>query len=136
MKKTILLLVLIQQIAICQIENSVFPNEPFTELNEIVVEGNYIYTAGDCNTALVSKDAGQTWMTIAIEDATRNIRVLPGSNGAKAIYQFKDGIFVFDINTLEFTEISSSSLSLSSGNFVSVEVDGDNVFVISNQKCP
>jgi len=133
MKKLILLLVLIQQIAICQIENSIFPEVPYTELSEIAVEGDYIYTAGDCNTALLSKDAGQTWTTFSIEDRIRNVRILPGSNGQKAIYQFQDEILVLDANTLEFEEISSGSLFLSSGNYVSVEVDDKNVYVISNQ---
>ena len=133
MKKIILLLLVVQQIAYCQQEASVFPGLPYTVLSALAVEGNYIYTAGDCNTGLVSKDAGNTWITISIDDAVRTIKVLPGSNGQKAVYQFKDGIFEFDINTLEFEEISSSSLFLSSGNYVSVEVDNENVYVISNQ---
>lgn len=132
MKKLILLLLLIQQIAIGQ-ENSVFPNAPYTELEAIAVENNYIYTAGDCNTALLSTDGGQNWTTFAVDDRVRNIKILPGSNGAKAIYQMKDRILTFDANTLEFEEISSSSLFLSSGNFVSIEVDNENVYVISNQ---
>jgi len=133
MKKLILLFLILQQIAICQSENSLFPNVPYTELNALAVENDYIYTAGDCNTALVSTDAGQTWTTVTIEETVKNIRILPGSNGAKAIYQIKDEIMVFDANTLEFDEISNSSLFLSSGNYVSIEVDKENIYVISNQ---
>lgn len=133
MKKLILLLVLIQQIAIAQSENSIFPSEPYTQLNAIAVEGNYIYTAGDCNTALISTNAGQSWETITIDENVKNIRILPGSNGTKAIYQIKNSILVLDATTFEFEEISSSSLFLSSGNFVSIEVDNENVYVISNQ---
>ncbi len=133
MKKLILLLVLIQQIAIGQNENSVFPAVPYTELHALAVEGDYIYTAGDCNTALVSNNEGQTWTTLSLDETVRNIRILPGSNGEKAVYQTRDGLFVFDINTMDFEEISSSSLFLSSGNFVSIEVDDENVYVISNQ---
>lgn len=133
MKKIILLLVLIQQIAICQSENSIFPEVPYTELSALAVEGDNIFTAGDCNTALLSMDGGQNWTTFSVEDRIRNIRVLPGSNGQKAIYQIKDEISVLDANTLEFEEISSGSLFLSSGNFVSIEVDDENVYVISNQ---
>lgn len=133
MKKLILLLLVIQQIAICQTENSVFPEVPYTELNALAVDNDYIYTAGDCNTALISTDAGQTWTTISIEETVRNIRILPGSNGAKAVYQIKNEVMVLDANTFEFEEISSGSLFLSSGNFVSIEVDKENVYVISNQ---
>lgn len=133
MKKLILLLVLLHQIAIGQVENSIFPSEPYSALNAIAVEGDYIYTAGDCNTALVSKDAGLNWTVIAIDGFAMNVRILPGSNGQKAIYQYKDGIYVLDINTLDFEEISSGSLFLSSGNYASIEVDDENVYAISNQ---
>ncbi len=133
MKKNILLLLFIQQLAFCQDNFSVFPNVPYTELNAIAVEGDYIYTAGDCNTAIVSKDGGLTWTTITVIDVVKSICIVPGSNGEKAVYQYKDEIFEFDINTLEFTEISTSSLFLSSGNYIRVEADNQNVYVISNQ---
>lgn len=133
MKKLILLLFIIPQIAISQSEPSVFPKEPFTELNALAVEGNYIYTAGDCNTALVSQDGGNTWETLSIEDRVDNIQVVPGSNGQMAFYQFSKAVYTFNISTLEFDEITSSSLFLSSGNYKSIEVAGNYIYVISNQ---
>lgn len=133
MKKIILLLVLLQQIAICQPEVSVFPKVPFTELNALAVDGDNIYTAGDCNTAMLSKDAGETWETFTVDNFVKNIKIVPGSNGEKAFYQFKDGVFVFDSNTLGFEEITSSSLFLSSGNYQSIEVEGQSIYIISNQ---
>ena len=113
MKKIILLLLLVQQLSFCQENFSVFPNVPYTELNALAVDGDNIYTAGDCNTAIVSKDGGQSWTTITVNDFVRSICIVPGSNGEKAIYQYTDELVEFDINTLEFTVISSSFLSLS-----------------------
>ncbi|MEM9545943.1 MAG: YCF48-related protein [Bacteroidota bacterium] len=133
MKKILLLLILIQQVAICQIENSVFPEVPYSELNAIAVYGDYIYTAGDCNTAIVTNDEGQTWTTIEVDDRIRNIKILPESNGSKAIYQSNDNIYVFDFSTMEFEEISSSSLFLSSGSYISIEADGQSIYVISSR---
>lgn len=133
MKRIVLLLVLIQQVSIAQIENSVFPKVPYTEFNALAVEGSHIYTAGDCNTALVSDNGGQNWNTVALDETIQNIQILPGSNGQKAIYQSRDKILVFDMATAQFEEISSASLFLSSGNFVSVEVDDKNIYIISNQ---
>ncbi|MDF1694743.1 MAG: YCF48-related protein [Saprospiraceae bacterium] len=132
MKKLLLLFLCIQQFAICQSEDSVFPKVPYTELNAMAVEGNYIYSAGDCNTALISKDAGQTWTTISIEDYAKSIKVVPGTNGEMAFYQFNDGIYIFDSNDLSFEEISSSSLYLSSGNYRTIEVDEEYIYVTSN----
>jgi photosystem II stability/assembly factor-like uncharacterized protein len=132
MKKIILLLLLIQQIVIGQ-DFSVFPNVPYSELHALAVEGDFIYTAGDCNTAIVSKNGGDTWTTIELDITARSICIVPGSNGEKAIYQNKDEILEFDINTLEFTEISTSSLFLSSGNYIRIESNEQNVYVISNQ---
>jgi len=121
------------QIAIAQSELSIYPTVPYSELNAIAVEGDFIYTAGDCNSALISTDGGENWETIEVEKLVANIRILPGSNGSKAVYQFIDGVYELDAFTLEFTEISSSSLFLSSGSYISVETDDENVYVISSQ---
>ena len=133
MKKVVYFLIFCPLFAIGQIKNSVFPQLPYTELNAIAVEGNHIYTAGDCNTALVSTDAGQSWTTISIEENVRNIRVVPGSGGTRAIYQMREEILEFDITTMEFKEVSNSSLFLSSGLFNTIETDQDHLYVISNQ---
>ena len=133
MRKIIYLLLFFQYISFGQIENSIFPQVPYSALHTIAVSGDYIYAGGDCNTGLFSTDGGTTWNTVALNDGVRNVRILPGSNGSKAIFQYTNEIFVFDSSTENFEEISSTSLFLSSGNFVSIEVDDENVYVISNQ---
>lgn len=135
MKKNILLLFLfLSQLAVGQVINSVYPKVPYTTLYQVAAGGEYIYTSGSCDVNMVSTDGGETWNTLENTESALAIRILPGSEGNKALFLSRDKLQILDGNTLGKTTISNSTLSLGVGNFRNLEVDNENIYVIGNSR--
>jgi len=130
--KTSLLITLLTicQLLCGQVTNSVFPGLPYSDLQNIAVEGSNIFTSGDCGIALVSQNDGVDWTTIEFDERGRELKVTPGSNGQKALYMTSNQIFEFDIDSKSFTP-KAESLLPQSGTLADIEVSDSKIYVLA-----
>ncbi len=115
-----------------QLQNSYYPNMPYTDLYALDVADNYIYAAGSCDVMMISQDGGNSWNYIESIGQILDIDIVPGSGGKKVFVMLKDKIFLFDVETREFQKVSDDNLSLNAGYFRSLIVNNNSVYLISN----
>ena len=137
MKKTSLLILFTLVITYnlsAQIENSIYPDLPNTLYVHLDVIDDHVYTSGTCDIISVSHDRGQNWSFVELQESIRDLKILPNSNGSLALYLSSSKLHLFNGNDLSLTELDTDNLSLAIGNFISLEVDDNNIYIIGRSK--
>ena len=132
MRYLLYVFILFNYTANAQIETSVYPESPFTDLYNIEVGDNYIYTSGSCDVIMFSSDKGATWTYLNSEGSVIDIDIVPNSNESKAYYLTSNKIYVFDAVIKEYNQISDDNLQLSAGRFRSIIIRNNTIYLISN----
>lgn len=116
-----------------QVYSSIYPDQPFTKLSIIDTKGEKIFTAGSCNTAMVSEDYGASWQYFNSPiNYTLGIKIVPESNGQKAFYLSRQNIYILDSKTQEFEDLTSVELSEMHDNFRAVFTVMNKVYLIDD----
>jgi hypothetical protein len=133
MKKIILLILFSHFLVTTQSQNSTYPKIPFTTLFEINESNGNIYTAGGCDIIMVSEDSGDNWTTIETSTyGLMQIEIVPNTGGKKAYYLFRSQIYVLDIASRTFEDISDDNLNALSDNFKMTFIKGDDIYILDD----
>ncbi|MEZ4908799.1 MAG: hypothetical protein R2771_14405, partial [Saprospiraceae bacterium] len=133
MKLLLQIWIILLSISIAKAQNSVYPNAPYTTLRYIDVEGDNIYCAGYCDILTYSTDGGSTWTyTEAQIYGLNDLKIIPNTNGQKALLTYDGALKVFDVADQSLTVINDDFLNSYSDNFEKSFFIADSVYTINN----
>lgn len=132
MKYFLYLFLLISYTGFSQLNESVYPGTPYTNLSQVEVLNDYIYAIGSCNVGMISKDAGQTWTYFESDEKIIDIKIDKHTKGEKVYVLEKNKLFILDSESMNYQLISNDNLQLSAGTFKSIHISGNYIYLISN----
>lgn len=132
MKTLMTILAICISYSISYSQNSAYPQSPYFDLYDIVVEGDNILSAGSCNQALYSRDGGITLNTFPISVESYKMAAVPGSNGTKAYLMSNSEIHILDSETESVIPAVINTGMTLSGTFHDIHTKGDDIIVIGS----
>jgi len=119
---------------LAQSPSSIYPNVQYSDLHAIAVEGDHIFTAGDCGINMVSSNGGADWTVVESEYNFTNIEIIPGTNGTQALFQARQFVMLLDITTQTFQEVTTTELLLESGILKNIFVADGKAYLVATYK--
>ncbi len=129
--RIVIYLLIFTNILTGQIDQSVYPKAPYSNVNNLAVDGDNIFMSGTCDIVTISHDDGQTWKNIELPDAIYSVTAIP-SSGGNAYFLTASKVYLYKASDETFLEVSKSSMQLEGGSFVNAHVHNGVTYVVSH----
>lgn len=108
---------------------SLYPQIAYSDIDQIVVEGQTIYTFGSCDAFSYTTNGGATWQTSIPEEDVEQIAIVPNTDGKECLVLSEKKLFLFDVTTDTYETIADDNQSSMIGTFYGMEVNDDYIYL-------
>lgn len=129
--RVLLCILLCSNVLLGQIQNSVYPKSPYSNVNHLAVDGDNIIMSGTCETVTISHDDGNTWKHIELPNTIYALTIIPGTGG-DAYFLTANEVYLYKATEESFEVVSKSSMQLEGGSFVNAHVHEGVTYLVTH----